>query len=169
MSREATAPGSARQAKGVQSGVSGRSARKRESSGAACSRKKGPSGASYGPLSPSIEDELSRALELTQGTEKVEGLAGKMGWSRTGCFDRLRDPIEELSFADVLRLFQKCPDPRLNGRIRAHLSALDSYQAIAEREAGASYVRIQLEGVGQRPLPLERVRIAVEDPEGEGA
>jgi hypothetical protein len=48
-----------------------------------------------------------------------------------------------------------CPDPKFGSRLRGHLAALDAHQAMAEREAGETYLRVGRIRDGQPPLPFK--------------
>jgi hypothetical protein len=101
-------------------------------------------------LSPSLADEIAAGMELLRGTRKAEGAAADVGVSRTIYYELLARPLD-LTIEQFLRLIVRVPDPRFNARVRGHLAALDAYQAVAEREAGDTYVRIT---TGQKRLPL---------------
>lgn len=103
-------------------------------------------------LSPTLADEIGAALELLRGTKKAEGAAWEMGWSQSTWYERVHDPLT-LTVAEFLRLIVLTPDPKFNARLRGHLAALDAYQAVAEREAGQTYLRVH-SAAGQRRLPL---------------
>lgn len=105
-------------------------------------------------LSPQLEDEIRNALALCQGTEKAEAVAWRFGWDRSTYYRRLHEPMA-MTVADLLRLLALCPDPRFGARLRGHLAAADASQAIAEREAGETYVRIGRIQEGQAPLPFK--------------
>jgi len=102
-------------------------------------------------LSPTIERELGDALERAQGSHKAAAVAFKLGVDRSTYFRRHEDPLS-LNWRETLALLDADPDPRLNARIRGHLAAIDAYQAIAEHEAGESYLRIRALATGQRTL-----------------
>jgi hypothetical protein len=108
-------------------------------------------------LSPRIEDEIRQALSLCQGTEKAEAVAWRFGWDRATYYRRLHEPMG-MSVDDLIRLLVLCPDPRFSARLRGHLAALDVHQAIAEQEAGATYVRVNRITFGQAPLPFKEGR-----------
>jgi hypothetical protein len=101
------------------------------------------------PLSPTIEGEIRRALDLLQGTRKVEGVAWDLGLSRSVYYERVIDHPLTLTVEQLLTLLVLCPDPRFNARLRQHFAALDAYQAVAEARAGETYIRIT---TGQRAL-----------------
>lgn len=105
-------------------------------------------------LSPTLADEIAGALELLRGTKKAEGAAWEMGWSQSTWYERVKDP-SSLTIDELIRLIVKTPDPKFNARLRGHLAALDAYQAIAEREAGETYVRIGRIYDGQPTLPFK--------------
>lgn len=107
-------------------------------------------------LSPTLAHEIGDALELLRGTKKAEGAAWEMGWSQSTWYERIHDPLT-LTVADFLRLLVLTPDPKFNARVRGHLAALDAYQAVAEHEAGETYVRVH-GAIGQRRLPLDGAR-----------
>ena len=106
-------------------------------------------------LSPSIEAAIEAALDVFRGTRKAAAAAWDFGWSRDTYYRRLEDPLS-LTVREVLILLAGCPDPKFNARLRGHLAALDAAQAIAEREAGDTYVRIQqFKNAVQTGLPFE--------------
>jgi len=108
-------------------------------------------------LSPTIAHEIAGALEMLRGTKKAEGAAWEMGWSQSTWYERVKAPLS-LTVDELLRLLATVPDPKFNARIRGHLAALDAYQAVAEREAGETYVRINRIQMGQAPLPFKESR-----------
>lgn len=108
-------------------------------------------------LSPTLAHEISGALELLRGTKKAEGAAWEMGWSQSTWYERVKAPLS-LTVEELLRLLISVPDPKFNARIRGHLAALDAYQAVAEREAGETYVRVNRITFGQPPLPFKEGR-----------
>lgn len=112
------------------------------------------SGTVLGGLSPTLAHEIAGALELLRGTKKAEGAAWEMGWSQSTWYERVHDPMS-LTVAEFLRLLLTTPDPKFNARVRGHLAALDAYQAVAEREAGETYVRVNRITFGQPPLPFK--------------
>jgi hypothetical protein len=104
-------------------------------------------------LSPTLAHEISGALELLRGTKKAEGAAWEMGWSQSTWYERVKAPLS-LTIEELLRLVVLTPDPKFNARIRGHLAALDMHQAIAEHEAGETYVRVNRITFGQPSLPF---------------
>jgi len=109
-------------------------------------------------LSPQLEDEIRQALALCQGTEKAEAVAWRFGWDRSTYYRRLHEPMA-MTVADLLRLLALCPDPRFGARLRGHLAAADASQALAEAEAGESFVRVRNRiSFGQPALPFGEKR-----------
>jgi len=108
-------------------------------------------------LSPVLEEELRQALALCQGTQKAEAVAWRFGWDRATYYRRLHEPMN-MTIDDLLRLLAICPDPRFGARLRGHLAALDVHQAMAEREAGETYIRVNRISFGQPPLPFGEKR-----------
>ena len=109
-------------------------------------------------LSPQLEDEIRNALALCQGTEKAEAVAWRFGWDRSTYYRRLHEPMA-MTVADLVRLLALCPDPRFGARLRGHLAAADASQALAEAEAGESFVRVRNRiSFGQPALPFGEKR-----------
>lgn len=99
-------------------------------------------------LSPTLELELTAAMEHLQGVKKPEGAANALKLSRSVYYELLEHPLD-LTIAELLRLQVSSTDKGLGSRIRGHLAALDAYKSFAEQEAQHTYNRIQ---DGQRAL-----------------